>query len=687
MKLYVPKFRWGCGVWKMFALALVSVLTVASVAAEVPPFVETPRLGVNYMLPCAGEFQRARREGLDVDRQMAVDVAHLRRLGLSLVRIHFFDMEASTPEGGLVENAHVAALDSLIACCASNRISVVLTPIAWWGRKDRRQGFSSYYTMPQMTSLPEARAAQCRFLREFALHVNRVNGLRYADDPAVLGFECINEPLYADGSSDAAKTAYIDALVAAIKSTGTAKPVFYNPWCGAEAATARSTADGVSGNCYPNGGHGAGRFVRGPMLGLVGGSTLRRGDFADKLKMVYEFDAADTLTGYMYPAIAASLRAEGVSLAAQFAYDVLAFADENENAPSHYLNLVYTPSSALSLAIAHRLFATLPAGTPYRPTADRLRIGSFALDAVRDTSEFVTATEFLYANDSSAVPPNAAALTRVWGVGSSAVVRTSGNGCFFFDKAADGVWRLQLYPSVRLIADPFKEKRGEKKAVVLGDRLSLTVNLPDLGGEFVVRTRTTAKASPVQATAGRVVLPPGDYALVRAPGWNDAAAWALDVPPYFAPPPFAGELPPEWKPKGEGVDAVIEVPNFVRTRNATCDVVMDGPDFDGIRDADLAGFVLRFKVRATHPETTRMEVQLTECNMWSWTAVVPISTEERWVDVPLTAFACRSREAQGRSVPDLRRVRKATLRLGRWLFPQSADRPHGLVVMAVVGVR
>ena len=666
--------------------ALVAVHTLCAGVTCEASVDETPRFGVNYMLPCSGEYQRARRDGLDIDRQIAIDVGHMRRLGLNLVRIHFFDMEASTADGALVDNGHVAALDSLIACCATNRIGVLLTPIAWWGRKDGRKGFSSHYTMPQMTSLPAARTAQCRFLREFAAHVNRVTGLRYADDSAVLGFECINEPMYAEGSTDEEKTAYVNALVAALKSTGTAKPVYYNPWCGAAAAVARSTVDGVSGNCYPNGGHGADRFVCGPMLGLVDGSSLEKGDlFAGKRKMVYEFDAADTLTGYMYPAIAASLRAEGVSLAAQFAYDVLPFADENGFAPSHYLNLVYTPTAALSMAIAKELFTWLPSGTPYAPTFDRFRAGPFSVDAVWDSSEYASDTAFLYANGSTAVPPAPARLARVWGVGSSPVVRTTGNGCFFLDRAAEGVWRLQLYPSVRLVADPFKPKDGEKKAVVLADEISLTLDLPDLGTSYSVRTRRGG--SVMRAQDGRVTLPSGDYALVRDGVADASAAWAFDVPPYVAPAPYAGNPPPAWRPQAGEAHAEISVAGFIRTRNATCSVVLDGADFNGISDDQVEGFVLRLQVRATRDETTRMEVQLDESNNRSWTAVVPISTEQRWVDVPLTSFVCRRRDAHGRRVPDIRRVRKVTLRIGRWLFPQTADRPHGLVVTGVAGIR
>ncbi len=70
--------------------------------------------------------------------------------------------------------------------------------------------------------------------------------------------------------------------------------------------------------------------------------------------MAYEFDAADTLDSYLYPAIAKMLRGESVEFAAQFQYDPLALADENRNWHTHYMNLVFTPKKALSFLIAGR---------------------------------------------------------------------------------------------------------------------------------------------------------------------------------------------------------------------------------------------------------------------------------------------------------------------------------------------
>jgi len=64
--------------------------------------------------------------------------------------------------------------------------------------------------------------------------------------------------------------------------------------------------------------------------------------------MAYEFDAADTLDSYLYPAIAKMLRGESVEFAAQFQYDPLALADENRNWHTHYMNLVFTPKLAVS---------------------------------------------------------------------------------------------------------------------------------------------------------------------------------------------------------------------------------------------------------------------------------------------------------------------------------------------------
>ncbi len=72
--------------------------------------------------------------------------------------------------------------------------------------------------------------------------------------------------------------------------------------------------------------------------------------------MVYEFDAGDVMQPIMYPAMARSYRTAGFQWATQFAYDPMATAYANTEYQTHYLNLAYTPSKAISLLIASKHF-------------------------------------------------------------------------------------------------------------------------------------------------------------------------------------------------------------------------------------------------------------------------------------------------------------------------------------------
>ena len=193
---------------------------------------EVALFGVNYYPPFSVDYKAIRQKGLDFSVVMREDVAHFRRLGLTCIRIHCFDTQFSTHDGAFVENHHVSVLDELIALCASNGIYTVLTPIAWWGGTyaEDRSGFSNDYSMEEMTSNRSSWAIQARFLEEFGRHVNPFTGRRYADDPAILCFELINEPLYPPNHADTQVTDYVNALADGLRASGTKKPVFYNSW-------------------------------------------------------------------------------------------------------------------------------------------------------------------------------------------------------------------------------------------------------------------------------------------------------------------------------------------------------------------------------------------------------------------------------------------------------------------------
>ena len=509
---------------------------------------EVALVGVNYYTPFTVDYEALAKMKADIRAVMREDVAHFRRLGIGCVRIHCFERQFSTPDGAFVANDHVALLDDLIDLCAANGIYMVLTPIAWWGGAYAKStdGFSDHYTMHEMTSNRTARAIQARFLKEFGEHVNAVTGRRYADDPAILAFECINEPLYPKGHPDADVTDYVNALVDGLRASGTTKPIYYNSWQKRNAACGASRADGITGSYYPTG-LCANHALTDSQLGRIVASSIHPDEhIAKKSRMIYEFDAADTPGSYMYPALGKLFRAEGVQVASQFQYDPMRLADRNLNWKTHHLNLVYTPAKALSLAIMQEVFRHVPRGGAYTPSKTEIVFPPFRVDGVRDLSEFATPDKYYYTNDPVTPPPDPSALRHVWGCGRSSVAASTGSGIYFLDRAAEGVWRLQLYPSVFTVADPYTG-RDVQKVVVLAEKPRVTLRLPGLGADWQARQKNLT----VTAVDGTAELSPGDWVIV-ANGKSPDAGWHLDVPAYVAPPPepptthVAVNVPSQW---------------------------------------------------------------------------------------------------------------------------------------------
>lgn len=512
---------------------------------------EVAVFGVNYYAPFALDYRVIQERGFDIKDTIRRDVAQFRRLGLTAMRLHCFDREFSTREGAFVDNGHVDALDYLIAECASNGIYSVLTPIAAWGGgkwTSSTNGFAYPVGIRDLTSDRTLWKAEARFEQEFAEHVNRYTGRRYADDPCVLCFELINEPGYPDGTTGGQIAEYANTLLAGIRRSGTRKPVFYSAtWNGHGECVPMLKTDGVSGVCYATGLR-AGHSLFGKQLSRVQKSSLKADGRLDGMaKIIYEFDAADTPGAYMYPAMARLFRSEGVQSATQFQYDPTPIADDNVSYKTHYLNLVYTPAKALSFAIAAEVFRRIPRGAPFAAADSEMAFPPFLVNVASNLSEMVTETDLLYTASPITPIPAPERLRRVWGCGVSPVVGSTGNGCYFLDRVEPGLWRLQLYPSVMPCADPHTGRPGIKTAV-LGDSPELTVRLPDLGTEFTA-WRTADGTRAAASRDCKVTLAPGDYILASG-GILEAkclkAARAADLPEWSAPPPTPPD--PDRKP-------------------------------------------------------------------------------------------------------------------------------------------
>jgi len=515
---------------------------------------EVALLGVNYYAPFSIDYHNLRAAGLDPEQVIRDDVTHFGRLGLNLIRLHCWDREISDRQGNLVDNDHLRLLDFLIAECKRRGIYALMTPIAWWGAP-APGGFSDLYPMPRMTTDPLAWEPQCRYLRQYLEHVNRYTGVAYKDEPAIVALELINEPQYPPETTEEQVTRYIDTLTAAVRETGCRKAVLYNPWGGRHAAAAASTLDGVTFGWYPTGLISGGMLKGNYLPAVADYPAMRDPLLAGMVKAVYEFDAADCPGSVMYPAMARAFRAGGVQVAAMFQYDAAPLAGTNVNWQTHHLNLLYTPGKALSLAIAAEVFRRVPRLARFGSWQRSLRFADFHIDYRRDLSELAAADTFIHSNNTSTLPPDPARLVRVWGCGSSPLVRWEGTGAWFLDRLSPGVWKLQIYPDAVMVGDPYTGAPGEKVRLIWAKH-RLQVRLPDLGEDYSCTASRDGCRLPVVGRA--VTLGPGEYLLARK--GKQAPSWPRGVP-YVSPPPVSPEpavflpLPQRWR---EGHDLVLE---------------------------------------------------------------------------------------------------------------------------------
>ncbi|MCX7599999.1 MAG: hypothetical protein N2512_14200, partial [Armatimonadetes bacterium] len=278
-----------------------------------------------------------------------------------------------------------------------------------------------------------------------------------------------------------------------------------------------------------------------PAVAHYGG--FRDPALADKPKMIYEFDAADVPMPYMYPAMARALREAGVQIANQFQYDCLALADTNVNWMTHYLNLVYTPAKAISFAIAARAFYDLPRGASFGDYPENNRFGPFRVDFDTGLSEMLGERYFMHTGPTQSRPPAPERLEHIWAVGTSPLINYEGTGAYFLDRLSPGVWRLELYPDVVWVNDPYgPSSRTREVSRLLWQQREMTVRIPDLGTDFSVRQLATQKKRPVAARQGRFYVKPGVWLLVR----RGATANEPQPVEFYCPRPKPDAPPAAW---------------------------------------------------------------------------------------------------------------------------------------------
>lgn len=515
---------------------------------------EASFFGVNYTLPFAHAYRAIGY--LELDRKAAIDkdVYHISRLGLNAYRIHLWDVELTDGQGNLLENEHLDLMDYLIAKLKERNIHIVITAQTNFGngypeRNIQTGGFSYKYDKCDMHSHPEAIAAQETYLHGLVKHVNPYTGLAYKDDPSIVGFEINNEPCHS-GTKKEVK-AYINRMLKAINKTGNRKPVFYNVSHNGYVVEAyyETAIQGTTYQWYP--------------IGLVSGQTqqgnflpyIDRYDipFSDKVKgfdkktrMVYEFDPADIMYSYMYPAMVRTFRTAGFQWITQFAYDPMDIAYANTEYQTHFLNLAYTPHKAISMKIAAEAARSLKRGESYGSyPQDTLFGDGFRVSYTEDLSELNNGKKFYYSNHTNTQPKDASQLVSIAGCGSSPIIHYEGTGAYFMDCLEPGVWRLEVMPDAVVVNDPFAKPSLDKEVVTIAyGAWDMALQIPDLGMEFTFTALNQGNQQKGDVTDGIIRgLRPGTYLLKHKnctpkQNWQADSQWnSIRIGEYVAPAP------------------------------------------------------------------------------------------------------------------------------------------------------
>ncbi|PHQ30986.1 cellulase family glycosylhydrolase [Leeuwenhoekiella nanhaiensis] len=435
---------------------------------------EVKGFGVNYSVPFAHAYRSAERMGIDPKRAIDNDVYHFSRLGFDLYRLHVWDTEISDTLGNLIENEHLDAFDYLLKKLKENNINYVITPIAFWGNgwpepDTDSPGFSSKYGKGNSLDNVGAIKAAENYLEQFLNHINPYTGVAYKNEPNIIAFEISNEPHHS-GEADKV-TAYVKKMVDAMRTTGTEKPIFYNTSHGVHFAQAYFDG-GIQGGTfqwYPTG-LGYGKEIPGNLLPNVNDYNIPFDDefkANEGAKLVYEFDAANVGRSYIYPAIARSFREAGIQIGTHFAYDPTYLAPYNTEYNTHYMNLNFTPSKALALMIAGKVFHESPMYTDYGTYPENNTFDNVTISYEEDLAVYNSENTFIYTNSTNKTPKNLKKLIKIAGVGNSPLVKYSGTGAYFLDKLDENTWRLEMQPDAVWVSNPFGTNSPKKTVGVV----------------------------------------------------------------------------------------------------------------------------------------------------------------------------------------------------------------------------
>ncbi|HBK82340.1 MAG TPA: membrane or secreted protein, partial [Flavobacterium sp.] len=393
--------------------------------------------GINYTLPFAHGYRAINYLNKNHKEAIDKDVYHIARLGVTGHRVHIWDAEVTDSLGNLISSPQLDLLDYTIAKLKERGIKTIITPIKVGGNgypeiDQPAPGFTNTLDKLQTYSGDIVINKQKRYLTQLLQHINPYTNIAYNSDPDIIALEITNEPIHNDAEI---ATQYINTMVEAIKMAGFKNPIFYNVSEKSKLIDAylKANIDGCTFQWYPTG------LVQNNIMPInflpnVDKYTIPFQDkkaFQNKARIIYEFDPGDTNLSTLYPAMARSFRLSKFQFAAQFAYDAIDLAHNNTEYQTHYLNLAYTPSKAISLKIASQVFQEVNSNDNFGNYPENTKFKNTQLNTATNVAVYNSDSKFFYTNTTEIIPKDISKIKHIAGVGNSNIVKYSGTGAYF----------------------------------------------------------------------------------------------------------------------------------------------------------------------------------------------------------------------------------------------------------------
>jgi hypothetical protein len=173
--------------------------------------------GVNYQASLFWEYTETYNlvgiplEAARLKQAVDEDLAHLKRMGVSIVRVHLSPSDFTDAEGRLVDTVFLDVFDYLVARCRQENLYVFISLFNRIGIRDQanflKDSFASKGGTNNTPGQPDKRpyifcpeyAEPFRtYIRALLNHPNRYDGLTLKSDPGVAVWEIMNEPEYLD---------------------------------------------------------------------------------------------------------------------------------------------------------------------------------------------------------------------------------------------------------------------------------------------------------------------------------------------------------------------------------------------------------------------------------------------------------------------------------------------------------